>query len=98
MVIFIRLQANEVDRDLHRAFGVVGVETVDLVQHVGEELVAAFENTDGMERLPAIGQHVVESITSKFFYSVLDHSVGDENITNRVFIVVWDTKKVGIVA
>ena len=76
----------------------VGVETVDLVQHVGEELVAAFENTDGMERLPAIGQHVVESITSKFFNSVLDHSIGDENITNRVLIVVGDAEEVGIVA
>ena len=75
----------------------VGVETVDLVEHVREELVATLEYTDGMKRLPSIGQHVIESITRQLFNSVLDHSIGDENVANRVFIVVRDAEEAGFV-
>ena len=34
LVVLIRLDPNEVHRDLDRSLRVVGVETVDLVQHV----------------------------------------------------------------
>ena len=41
LIILVGLDPDEVHADLHRPLGVVRVETVDLVQHVREELVAA---------------------------------------------------------
>jgi hypothetical protein len=76
---------------------VVGVETVDLVEHVREELVAPLEYTDGMKRLPSICQHVIKSITCQLFNSVLDHSIWYENIANRVLIMVGDAEEAGLV-
>ena len=41
LIVLVGLDPDEVHADLDRALGVVGVEAVDLVQHVREELVAA---------------------------------------------------------
>ena len=41
LIVLVGLDPDEVHADLDGALGVVGVEAVDLVQHVREELVAA---------------------------------------------------------
>ena len=41
--VLVGLDPDEVHADLHGPLGVVRVETVDLVQHVREELVAALK-------------------------------------------------------
>ena len=76
----------------------VGVQIVDLIQHIREELVSSLKNADCMKRLSLIGKHVIKSVSCKLLDSVLDHSVGNENIAYRVFIMVWDAKKICIVA
>ena len=45
--VLVGLDPDEVHADLHRPLRVVGVETVDLVQHVREELVAALKACSG---------------------------------------------------
>ena len=76
----------------------VGVEAVDLVQHVSEELVAALQNTESVEGLPLTGEHVVEHVPAQLLYPVLDHPVGDQDAAHRVRVVVGDTEQAGLVA
>ena len=76
----------------------VGVEAVDLVQHVSKELVAALQNTESVQWLPFTGEHVVEHVASQLLNPVLDHPMGDQDAAHRVCIMVGNTEKVGLVA
>ena len=98
LLVLVRLESDELHRHLDRPLRVVGVEAVDLVQHVSEELVAALENTESVERLPLTGEHVVEHVPSQLLYPVLDHPVGDQDAADRVCVVIGDTEQVGLVA
>ena len=75
----------------------VGVQTVHLVQHVREELVAPLEDTDGVQGLPTTGEHVIEGIPGKLLDPVLDHPVRNQNIPHRVLVVVGDAEEVCLV-
>ena len=98
LVVLVGLQSDELHRHLDRPLRVVGVEAVDLVQHVSKELVAALQNTESVQWLPFTGEHVVEHVASQLLYPVLDHPVGDQDAADRVCVVVGDTEQVGVVA
>ena len=76
----------------------VGVEAVDLVQHVSKELVSSLENTESMQWLSLTGEHVIEHVTAQLLYPVLDHPVGDQHAAHSVCVVIRDTEQVGLVA
>ena len=75
----------------------VGVEAVDLVEHVSKELVSALQNTESMQGLPLTGEHVIEHVPAQLLYPVLDHPVRDQHAAHRVCVVIRDTEQVGLV-
>ena len=98
LTVLVGLESDELHRHLDRALRVVGVEAVDLVQHVSKELVAALEDTESVERLSLTGEHVVEHVAPQLLYPVLDHPVRDQHAAHRICVVIRDTEQAGLVA
>ena len=56
-------------------------------------ILGDLKDTDGVERLPAGGQHVVEGVAGQLLDPILDHPVRDQHLTNAVFVVVRDAEQ-----
>lgn len=62
-----------------------------------KQLWLYLEDTESMERFSPCGQHIIEHISAKLLYSVLNHTMRNQNIANCILIVVRNTKQICLV-